>query len=67
MTDKRTAIALGRRFGASPAAREQMAAENAKLFWIGRCRFCRAIFKGTPKELETLMAAHRCRELKDGK
>ena len=51
-----TMVALGRRFGASPSARERMSAENAKLTWWTRCRRCGEALKGTPDELR----AHRC-------
>lgn len=45
-------VAMGRRFGASPPARERAAQENAKLEWAGTCRHCKAALKGTPLTLK---------------
>jgi len=51
-TEKKMRIAYGRRFGATPEARERMEQENAKLIWRGRCRRCGEMLKGTPAQLK---------------
>jgi len=59
---KRAAIAVGRRYGASPQARARIIDENSRLTWVGHCRLCKATVKGTPAKLR----AHVC-EGEDGK
>lgn len=56
MSDKKMRVAFGRRYGATPMAREYMEKENAKLEWRGACRRCGRELKGTPDELR----AHEC-------
>jgi hypothetical protein len=54
--DKRRSVFLGRRLGATPAARERLNAFNAEQTWIGKCRKCKAPVKGTLSALST----HKC-------
>jgi hypothetical protein len=54
--DKRTAVALGRKFVTSPEMRERLNAHNAEQIWYGTCRKCGAALKGRPDELKE----HRC-------
>ena len=49
---ERAKIAMGRRFGASPEARERMDAANAEAIWQGKCRHCGVPLKGTLKQLK---------------
>lgn len=62
---RRTEIALGRRFGASPAARERMRAANEDAVWTGGCQACGQAWKGTLKQLRERV--HDCRGVPDGR
>ncbi len=58
---KRTWIAIGRRFGASPEARERMAKADAEATdWQGTCKYCGCVFRGSAATLRTMMSAHTC-------
>jgi hypothetical protein len=59
---KRAAIAVGRRYGASPQARARMIEENSRLTWVGHCRKCKKTVKGTPSKLKN----HVCEEVPVG-
>ena len=53
---RRAAVMVGREHGSSPAARERMNEENAKLQWTSVCRKCGVVLKGTLVELR----GHSC-------
>ena len=55
---KRAAIAVGRRYGASPQARARIIEENSRLTWVGHCPKCKKTVKGTPSKLRN----HVCEE-----
>lgn len=59
--EKRKAVAMGRRLGMSPAARERLNAHNAECTWVGRCRRCGVTVKGKLGAL-----AHECQGVGDG-
>ena len=52
----RARVAVGRAHGASPEAREQMNKGNEELVWTSVCRRCKAVLKGTLKQLRE----HNC-------
>lgn len=60
---RKTAVAVGRRFGASPAARERMALVDDEATWHGTCRRCKERVQGSRKQLK----AHICADRGDGK
>lgn len=53
---KKTAVAVGRRFGASPEAREKMRQADAEAAWSGVCRHCNTPLRGRIADL----LSHRC-------
>lgn len=53
---KRAQVSMGRRFGASPEAREKMAAADDEATWVGQCPRCHMALKGTLKFLK----GHKC-------
>lgn len=58
--DPRVRVAMGRRFGASPAARERMRKHDAEQEWRGVCRRCGKEWRGK------LADRHVCEEGADG-
>lgn len=54
--DKRTRVALGRRFGTSPEMLERLRAHDAEQIWYVKCPKCGASLKGRMDQLKE----HRC-------
>ncbi len=52
----RTPVALGRRLGMSPAAREKQKEVDAAAIWRGKCRKCGEELRGTL----AAMREHKC-------
>ena len=48
---KRAQVVVGRAHGASPQARERMNSANEGMQWTAVCCRCKAVLKGTLKEL----------------
>ncbi len=57
--NKAARIAFGRRFGASPEARERIAKADAEALWFAVCTKCKTKYKGTLTDIRA-GTAHIC-------
>lgn len=64
---RKIAVAMGRRFGASPAARERMAAADDAATWRAVCRHCGERLLGSRKQLMAHICITGPKAVADGK